>query len=842
MRLFRMRMRLPGLRQGTLPPLRFRAGPSRTGAWLAAIFVMAHTASAQQAAPAAAAASAPVGAASLLPSPQLQSLPRGAAAAQLPTVLQAQRIQGQPDLETVAEGNAEFRRGGLVMRADRLSYDGAQDLASAKGRVRVSRDGAVYSGPELQLRVQRFEGWFAQPEFEFTQLGAGGRADRIDFIDSTRSRATGVEYTSCPRDSAEGPAWVLRADRVSLDLETNEGIAEGATLRFLGLPILALPTLSFPLSDNRRSGWLPPSFDSDNRSGIEISAPYYWNIAPNRDATFTPRLITRRGLGLNTEFRYLEPSLQGSLAVDWLPNDRLAGRAREAVQWDHEGSLGAGLRYSAEVVRVSDDDWWKDFPNAGRSLTARLLPLRLNVERPFLLPRGEGLVYLRALRWQVLQGSEATVISPYQRSPQLGVRLTGAVDVAARWGGAGSGLQYAFESEYNRFTLPGGDATRNGRVGGERWHAQGSLSMPWREPGWFVVPRMSVNAASYGPQVPLPAGLGSAGNAGSNRATRFIPSFSLDSGLEYERQLEAFGRPMQQTLEPRVLYVNTPYRAQSQLPNYDAAAKDFNFGSIYTDNQFAGIDRVSDSHQVTAGFTTRFVDATSGAEALRLGLVQRFLFRSQRVAAQTDGTPDGPPLEQRFSDALLLGSTSLLPNWSLDAAAQFNPEIQRSVRTIIGARYSPGPYRTVSATYRLARGLSEQLELGWQWPVWQEAVAGHAVEKQRLTIGGDACKGTWYAVGRVNYSLRDTRITDSVLGLEYDAGCWIGRFVAERLSTGASQATTRFMLQLELVGLSRIGSNPLKVLKDNIPGYRLLRDERRSSSPTDDRLPNSLYD
>ena len=244
------------------------------------------------------------------------------------------------------------------------------------------------------------------------------------------------------------------------------------------------------------------------------------------------------------------------------------------------------------------------------------------------------------------------------------------------------------------------------------------------------------------------------------------------------------------------------------------------------------MDRVSDSHQITAGFTTRLVDAQTGAEALRLGLVQRYLLRTQRITAQADGTPDGAPVEQRLSDALLVGSTSVLPGWTFDGAVQYSPDLQRSVRSIVGARYSPGPYRTVSTTYRLARGLSEQLEVGWQWPVY-----GNAPGTGKSTAGAAGCSGAWYSVGRFNYSLKDRRLTDSILGVEYDAGCWIGRVVAEQLSTGRTQATTRLLVQLELVGLSRIGSNPLKVLKDNIPGYRLLRDERGgSTSPIDDRL------
>lgn len=784
--------------------------PSFNPPALAAALLFAGAAAAQQQAP-------PAPKDTLQPSTSLQPLPRGEAARQLPTVLQADSLRGRPDLEAVAEGKVEFRRGGLVIRADRLGYDMPQDLASATGHVRISRAGAVYSGPELQLRVQRFEGFFLQPQFEFTQIGAGGRAERIDFLDGSRSRAIKAEYTSCPRDTPEEPAWLLRTDRVTLDLDKNEGIAEGAVLRFQGVPILALPVLSFPLSDERKSGWLPPSINTDNRSGIELSIPWYWNIAPNRDATLTPRVITRRGLGLNTEFRYLEPHFDGNVLVDWLPQDRVTRTARTSLQWQHEGSLFGGLRYGTDLIRVSDDEWWKDFPGSTRTLTTRLLPARTFLEKPFSTGAGEGLVYARTLRWQVLQASDATVIAPYERLPQVGVR----------YDGEGMGLRFGAEFEYNRFALPGGEAARAGRDAGERVHLLANISRPWREPGWWIVPRLSVNAAAYG-------GLSETIDA-NGRAGRVIPTLSVDAGLEFERRTQAFGREVMQTLEPRLLYVRTPFRAQSQLPNYDAAAKDFNFASIYSDNQFAGVDRVNDAHQLTAGVTTRFVDSATGAEALRLGLVQRVLFRSQRVTAQADGTPDGPPQDQRFSDALLLGSTSVLPGWNLDGAVQYSPDIERSVRSILGVRYSPGPFRTISTTYRLARGLSEQVELGWQWPIYGSG-------NKASGSGNASCSGTWYSVGRVNYSMKDSRITDSVLGFEYDAGCWIGRFVAERLSTGRSEATTRLMLQLELVGLSRIGSNPLKVLKDNIPGYRLLREERRGTSASDDRSSAAFYD
>lgn len=753
----------------------------------------------------------------LLPSPRLRPLPSGADAPPLPIVLRAQRLSSQPGLRTVAEGEVEFRRGGLVIQADRLSYDTPEDLATARGGVRITRNGNIYTGPELELSVRRFEGYFLQPEFEFPALGSRGSAARVEFLGAQRTLATNFSYTSCPRPepAAEGqppsePAWELKTRSVRLDLETGEGLAEGAVLRFLGTPILAVPALSFPLGDARKSGWLPPSINIDNRSGVELSVPYYWNISPQRDATFAPRVITRRGFGLDSEFRYLEPRYEGSLNLDWLPNDRLASRSREAVHWLHEARLGSRGRFQADVLRVSDDDWWKDFPNAGRSLTTRLLPLRLGAERPFTVGAAEGLTYARSLHWQVLQDTESFIDSPYQRSPQLGVRASGAL------GPADSGWAFALESEFNRFTLPA-NAASAGRVVGDRWHLLGAVSRPWRWPQGWVVPKLALNLAAYRSEDV--SGGPSARVASSAR--RAIPSFSVDAGMAFERETQAFGSTLQQTLEPRLLYVSTPYRQQDQLPNYDSAAKDFNFVSIYTDNAFSGVDRVSDSHQFTAGVTTRLVDQASGAEALRLGLVQRVLLRDQRVAPQADGTPDGPPLQQRVSDALLLGSSNVFPGWTLDGAVQYSPDLKRSVRSIIGARYSPAPYRTVAVTYRLARGLSEQLELGWQWPLLGQG------RQPGVAVGGSqTCSGSWYSVGRMNYSLKDSRVTDSVLGLEYDAGCWIGRVVAERLSTGRSEATTRLLIQLELVGLSRLGSNPLKVLKDNIPGYRLLREER----------------
>ena len=731
----------------------------------------------------------------LQPSTTLRRSTTSDAARQQPLILQADDLKVRPDLDAVAEGAVEFRRAGMLIKADRLRYDSASDTALAKGKVFIGRDGVRYSGTELQLQVQRFEGYFLQPEFAFDRLGAGGRADRIDFLDSERSRAYNAVYTSCPRDGGGEPDWLLRTDRVKLDFETNEGVAEGAVLQFLGVPILGLPVLSFPLTDDRKSGWLPPTVGLDSRSGFELGVPYYWNIAPNRDATFTPTLLTRRGLALDSEFRYLEPRHNGRLRLHLLPGDRTVRSTRSAWEVDNEGWLGRSTRYRAKLLRVSDDNYWKDFPQVVPSTSPRLLGQDLQLQRDLATALGPLQAYARVQHWQVLQSGSGSdlIVAPYQRSPQLGLRLAPVLP---------AGLQASLQTEVNHFTRTSGTADP-GASTGWRWHALGQLSRPFGWAGAWLTPRLAFNAASYSFDTP---------GQDRQRASRLIPTASVDAGMVLERDSAWFGRAQRQTLEPRLLYVNTPFRDQNGLPNFDAAERDFNAVSIYAENAFSGIDRVSDAHQITAGVTTRLVDVATGAETLRLGLAQRIRLRDQRVVLS------GAVLTQRFSDVLVEGSSSVFNPWKLDAALQYNPDNRSVVRSIVGVRFQPGPFRTLSAGYRLARGLSEQVEVGWQWPLWRGLAAPVGAS------GG--CGGTLYAVGRLNYSLRDRRATDSLIGAEYDAGCWIARIVSERLSTGRAEATTRLMLQLELVGLSRLGSNPLQALKDNVPGYRLLREPR----------------
>jgi len=742
----------------------------------------------------------------LAPSARLKPAPSGEAArSQSPLYLRADELSGQPNVELQAQGRVEMRQAGVVIRADQLRYDQAEDLAVARGNVRISFEGSTFSGPEMQLRVQRMQGFVMQPRYQLALTGAGGQADRIDLLGPGLARVINGNYTSCQRESAQNPDWVLSARQLDLDLDASVGVAEGAVLRFFDVPILSLPSLSFPLSDQRKSGWLPPILDFTTGSGIELGVPYYWNIAPNRDATIAPSISTRRGFAVNGEVRYLEPAFSGRLGLDLLPYDQVAKETRYWLAFDHLGRISDDVRYGANIERVSDNEWWNDFPRRHLSLTPRLLPLTLQVERDFGTSALGAEIYARTLRWQVLQFPN-TFDAPFNRDVQVGLRSSGNLL---------AGAQYAFETEVNRFTLPTDPGYTNQALpsNGSRLHAQGWVNRPWREPGWWITPSLLFNAASYNTDQPMPDG--------QTTASRVIPTFSLGGGAEFERRTTWLGRGLRQTLEPRLLYVNTPYVDQSNYPNFDSAIKDYSFASIYSENVFSGIDRVSDTNALTAGVTTRLLDASTGAELMQLGIVQRYLFNDQVVTENGITEPKG------FSDVLLRGSTRVLQPWNMEGYVRYSPSIDRVVRMILGVQYAPEPLHTLNLSYRYARDISAQVAASWQWPLYQPAGNPRRLDAKR---SGNCGTSAWYTVGRVTYDTDNSRVTDSVIGLEYDAGCWIARMAWSRLSTGVSDASSQVLLQLELVGLSRLGSNAIDVLRDNIPGYQLLR-ERSSVSP-----------
>ncbi|MGE5332259.1 MAG: LPS-assembly protein LptD [Nitrospirota bacterium] len=736
-------------------------------------------------------------------SPMLSETIPEAVRSQLPVFVSGDRITGQPDIRAEIEGNAMLRRGDTVIRAQRMEYTAPDDTVRATGPVRINRAGNVYEGTALELRVNAFEGFFTDARYQFLRNDAHGEAVRVDFIDRDRADVLNATYTTCTREEGQSwrPDWVLRADRIHIDQAEEVGTADHAVLEFKGVPLLPIPYISFPLSDKRKSGLLPPTLGLNSVNGFEYAQPYYWNIAPNRDATLQAAIMAKRGVQLGGEFRYLEPSYQGQVRADVLPGDRLRDRNRWSYSLQHAGTIdtrAGGLGVNLNLNRASDDNYWRDFPRGTQQLTQRLLPSDAQLS----WAGSETTLRLRTLKWQTLQDVSAPIVPPYDRLPQLQWRYAPSR--------LGAGLDASVELDSTRFHA---DRSLTGQPNAQRSFVLAQISRPFLAPQGFVTPRLQWHASQYQ--------FDSALSNGARSASRALPTFSLDSGLVFERDARFFGRGFLQTLEPRAFYTYTPYRDQHLLPVYDTAANDFNFATIYTENAFGGNDRIADNNLLTLGMTTRLLDPATGAETARFGVAQRFRFSDQQVTL-----PDTAAVSERLSDVLVGGAVHWVPQWSVDSTVQFNRKTGRSIRSTIGARYQPGDYRVVSAAYRLQRGTSEQVDIGWQWPLndlWGDKGAPGG------KVGGRAADGAgrWYSVGRLNYSLQDRKLVDAVVGLEYDSCCWIGRVVLERLQNGLNNTNTRLLFQIEFVGFSRLslGSNPLSSLKQNIPGYRYLRDQ-----------------
>ncbi len=794
----------------------------------------------------------------LCASPWVQAqAPKAAAQPREPVVVQAQSLEGVADGITKAQGEVRLGQGRLRMDAPELRYDAsARMVYLAGGVVRWARDRDRLQGDSGEFDLDRSTGEFRQPFFFFGQSMAGGSGSVLRFLDAQRMEIRDARLTSCLADEAgrpmreagarpgtarvpaalaplsgepgqalaqlagaaaltappraeTAPGWEVRSPRVRLDFEREEGVAENAQVRFLGVPLAVLPRLSFPLGEARRSGWLPPTARADTRSGFEVSAPYYLNLAPHYDATVTPIVATRRGPGVELEFRQMGQAQAGLMRLHHIPQDQALERSRSALYWQQVWKA-AGVQLKTEGLRVSDDDYWKDFAHTQTfqrrsfsvvdmadgliaertqaNLQPRLLAQSAQAERPWQWGAASGIAYARVQHWQVLQGTNpnGAFVSPYQRSPQVGVNAQ-----ALTWGG----LDLALETEVNRFTRPDmaldlAPQLRNG----QRWHALASVSRPWIGAAGWVIPKLTLNTASYrldAPAVPI-----GAVDLSGEAISRTIPTLSVDGGLNFEQRWRLSARNLVQTLEPRVVYVNTPMRDQRNLPNFDAAPKEFNSTSIFSENAFSGIDRVSDAHQVTMGMTTRSLDAASGAELVRGSIAQRVQFRDQTT------TPAGSVSNQRLSDVLLAATVGLSPLWGVDSTVQYSPDLGRTTRSVLTLRYQPALNTTVLASYRYARDLAETVEVRANWPLYRRLTAA---------VGGSQdCTLLVTGASRLNYNTRESRLADSLLGLEADAGCWIMRLGVQRQSTGVTEVVTRLIFQLELSGLTRSRVNPLR--------------------------------
>jgi LPS-assembly protein len=467
---------------------------------------------------------------------------------------------------------------------------------------------------------------------------------------------------------------------------------------------------------------------------------------------------------LGGEFRYLLSEFSGVNHLEYLANDRELDRARWSAVLNNTYRLSPATQAGFIYNRVSDDDYFRDLSN----LISVTSVSNLNREVWLTTQHAHWNADLRAQSFQTLQDSTAPapIVEPYARLPQarLGMAQT-----------FGPGIDFALDAEAVRFA-------HSTLTEGTRVLLYPRLRMPLVHSYGYVTPQIGWHSTFYSLDDSVP----------EQRITRNLPIFSLDGGVTFDRPFSLAGADYEQTLEPRVYYVYAPYRDQTAIPVFDTAQLDFGYAEMFTENQFIGGDRVNDANQLTIALTSRFTEAASGLERLQLTLGQRYYFSAQQVTL-----PGVAPRSSNATDLLAAISGQITRNWRIDTLWQYDTQNGTAIRQNLGANYRPGPGRTLNMGYRFIDQTSEQIDLSAQWPLSRR----------------------WYGMFRYNYSFRDDKLVEGLAGLEYNGGCWLLRAAFQRLATKENQSTDSLFFQLELNGMGRLGSNPLSVLKQSVPGY-----------------------
>lgn len=676
-----------------------------------------------------------------------------------PSFVEADHLEGTKENQIEATGNAILRKHGQSIRADRLLYfQDTQDL-DAQDSVVLEQAGNTMSGPHLKLNLDTSIGTMEQPVFYLSDNDGRGSADVMHIQDKQHYALDNATYTTCPADNQD---WLLKMSGLEIDRDLQIGTAHHAWVEFMGAPILYSPWMDFPLSKQRKSGFLSPVFGNTIISGRELTLPYYWNIAPNRDATIAPRIMTNRGVLLYNEFRYMEPAYSGEMHLDFLSNDKLAKQNRHHIALQHSQSLAGGLSGSVNLNSVSDDGYFQDLANS-TDLTSQS-----NLLQEVVLNHNAGWwdASGRIQRYQSLIPNSTT----YKRLPQLTLN--------ARQKYADADLMFA--GEYVDFAHPTA-------LNAKRLATNVSASYPLvNAPAFYLTPKIALRSTYYTIGANNPSAL--------PNASRTLPLYSVDSGVSFERDWNLFGNDYLHTLEPRAFYVYVPYKNQDSLPVLDTGQAGFDFTQIFSENRFVGNDRVGDANHITLALTSRLLEQANGKERLKLMIGERFSFKTPQVnlAAPTTTT--------NKSDILLAAAGQVTDKLDFDSALQYDPNLSHTQNYNATAHYRPEVGKTLNLGYRFNRNTLRQSDISAQWPLFNR----------------------WHAVAHWNYSLQDSKTLESIVGLEYNRSCWTFRLVAQRFVVAAQQATTGVFVQLELNDFVSVGVDPLPALKTNVPSYTKL--------------------
>jgi LPS-assembly protein len=554
-------------------------------------------------------------------------------------------------------GGVLLRQGDKLAGAEQATYEPVNQSLLLEGDVRfedpsthVESDRAEFS---YGLGRIRFEG----ANFLLFENNGRGAAEALEINQAGRLELDGVSYTTCPPESND---WIIRARDIDLDTREGVGTAKGVSLRFQGVPILYSPYLSFPIGDARKTGLLAPEIGTSGRSGNEIRVPFYWNIAPNYDATITPRLLTDRGLQVGSEFRYLTRTMDGEIYAEYLGSDNMFNDSRSMVHLQHRTLFESGWRNLLNYQEVSDNQYFEDLGGSLSVSSITHLDRRLSID-------------YHSDTWSLFGQ-----VQDFQ-----------TIDAA---------IQVRLDGELVNFD-------RDVGVTGWRLNLAPSVALPFsRSPGWFFTPAVTLDHTRYD--------LDNTDPGQDSEPTRTVPIGSVDMGLILERNFNGASTNRVMTLEPRLLYVHVPFREQDDLPVFDTITPDLNLVSLYRTNRYLGVDRIADTDQVSIGMTSRILDTASGRELVSATIGQTRYFSIGGVTL-----PDEPVILDESSDYIAEVRFGLSENLNFDVGHQWGEKDRGTTQSQARLQYRPATNKVFNLSYRFRRDSLEQGDVSWSWPI-----------------------------------------------------------------------------------------------------------------------------
>jgi LPS-assembly protein len=676
----------------------------------------------------------------------------------------ADGFEGERDGKMLLKGDVVITQGDRHIKTRDAIYDSAAQSFQVDHGVEYSDPDLKVSGAGAHLD-QNGAATFEGAQFELPARNARGSADRINATTAGQLSLDNVRYTTCPVGNED---WILRASDIDINQRAGIGIGRGVRLDFKGVPILYTPFISFPVGAERKSGFLFPTIGTSSRNGYSLSVPWYWNIAPNYDATFTPTWFSKRGAKLDTELRYLSSLGRGSLQAEYLPDDKEAGDRRALVHFIDRSDFTDRLRLDIDAANVSDSQWFEDFGLGPEGTSTTYLNRAANLT--YLSDR--WFATLRAQNFQTIDDiGIAREDRPHTLLPQLAVRA----DFPDQPYGLALGFDFELANFAHNFDIV--DT-------GWRMDVAPEVRMPLRGAGIYLEPSASFRYTAYRLDEARP---------GLDRSPqRSAPILSVDGGMIFERPAGSRQQRLH-TIEPRFMYLYVPYRNQDDLPVFDTAAADLNLVQLFRTNRYVGADRLSDANQLAIGFTSRLLDARTGEEFISGTVGQAYYFHRPQIALPGEALEDPDS-----SDIIAELDVRAYGNWNVGMGVQWDPGDNRSEKGDIELQYKPAYDRVVNLGYRFRRGNIEQVDGSVAWPI----------------------SDNWSGYGRMVYSLKDKATLDQFAGFEYRSCCWRLRVVGRRhVSDRTGDRDTSILLQLELNGLSNVGVGADAFLERAIRGY-----------------------